>query len=147
MHRSRLPLPAPSKHKKRPLGFYDKALPPLNPRYAHVGSRIDSGPTVAKLRTVTTRQFVRRKEETFARVTTSQLAALTAEYGCCSGEGEQEGGDDGELSVMSNGGSRVVVVTHDPTRNAPVYDKPYLLLDVRPEPEVFAKTRLVEGVC
>lgn len=154
MHRSsRLPLVSASKHKKRPLGFYDKALPPPNPRYAHVGSRIDSGPTVAKLRTITARQFVRRKEETFARVTPGQLAALAAEYGCgydggCCGSASEPGEQEGD-GCVSSGGSSVVVVTHDPTRNAPAYDKPYLLVDVRPdEPEEASeKTRLVECAC
>ena len=152
MHRARLPpssssLSGSSKHKKRPLGFYEKALPPRNPRYAHVASRIDSGPTVAKVRTVTTRQFVKRKAEAFARVTPSQLAALAAEYAEEGGgweENEEE--DDAALAPSAVGSSSVVVVTHDPTREAPAYDKPFLLLDARPEAEAFERTRLVEGV-
>lgn len=134
-----------SKQKKRPLGFYEKALPPPNPRYAHVASRIDSGPTVAKLRVVTTRQFVKRKAEAFARVTPGQLAALAAEYADEIGGGgggviwEEE--EDGE----AGGDGSAVVVTYEPTREAPAYERPYLLLDVRTEPGAFERTRLVEG--
>lgn len=141
---------AKHKHtKRRPLGFYEKALPPPNPRYAHVASRIDSGPTVAKLRTITTRQFVRRRNEAFARVAPWQLGALVAEYG-------KEGGSCGtipeEESTEGDGvpycsGDKSVIVTHDPTREAPLYEKPYLLLDVRPEGEAFERARLVDGAC
>lgn len=146
---------AKHKSKRQPLGFYEKALPPPNPRYAHVPSRIDSGPTVAKLRTVTTRQFVRRRNEAFARVTPWQLGALAAEYGeggewgaarGCGTILEEEEQEEGHDAPPCCSG-RSVIVTHDPTREAPLYEKPYLLLDVRPEGEAFERARLVDGAC
>lgn len=144
---------AAAKHKhtkRRPLGFYEKALSPPNPRFAHVASRIDSGPTVAKVRTITTRQFVRRRNEAFARVAPRQLGALAAEYGeeggSCGAIMEEEEGTEGD-DVPCCGGGRSVIVTHDPTREAPLYEKPYLLLDVRAEGEAFERARLVDGAC
>lgn len=143
---------AAAKHtKRRPLGFYEKALPPPNPRFAHVKSKIDSGATVAKLRTITMRQFVRRRNEAFARVAPLQLGALAAEYGeeggSCETILEEDGANTEGDDVPCCSGGRSVIVTHDPTREAPVYEKPYLLLDVRPEGEAFERARLIDGAC
>lgn len=139
MHRARQ-LSSSASSKKRPLGFYEKALPPPNPRYAHVPSRIDSGPTVHKLRTVTTRQFVRRRDEAFARVTPFQLAALAAEYADGGDEEEESGHDALPFSSASS-----MIVTYDPARESPVYNKPYLLMDVRSDLDAFERARLVDG--
>ena len=102
-------------------------LPPLPPRthqqYQHVGSKINSGPTVDKVKVVTLQQYVRRRQEVFCRVNPGQLRALLLEY-----DDEIRAQD----AVEEAGGPGPLVVTHGSLDDA-VYEKPFLLLDVRGE--------------
>jgi len=102
-------------------------LPPLPARthqqYQHVGSKINSGPTVDKVKVVTLQQYVRRRQEAFCRVNPGQLRALLLEY-----DDEMRAQD----AVEEAGGPGPLVVTHGSLDDA-VYEKPFLLLDVRGE--------------
>jgi hypothetical protein len=89
-----------------------------------VGSKIDSGPTVDKVKVVTLQQYVRRRQEGFCRVNPGQLRALLLEY-----DDEMRAQDVLEEEV---GGPGPLVVTHGSLDEA-VYEKPFLLLDVRDE--------------
>ena len=73
--------------------FYSKRTPPKkgglgplerrvkqNPRYATVGSVINSGTTVHKVRNVSTTEFLKRRSELFRRVSGSMLRELFDEY-------------------------------------------------------------------
>lgn len=104
-------------------------LPPLPPRtqrqYHHVRSKINSGPTINKVKVVTFAQYVRRRQETFCRVNPGQLRALLLEY-----DDEMRTQD----ALEEAEGCGPLVVTHGSLDDA-VYEKPFLLLDVRDEGE------------
>ena len=64
--------------KKGP-ALMDRKVKP-NARYAAVGSVINSGSTVDKLRLVSTTEHLRRRDELFRRVSPSMIAELFDEY-------------------------------------------------------------------
>jgi hypothetical protein len=88
-----------------------------------VGSKINSGPTINKVKVVTLAQYVRRRQETFCRVNPGQLRALLLEY-------DDEMRTEDALEEAEGCGP--LVVTHGSLDDA-VYEKPFLLLDVRDE--------------
>ncbi|CAM9255131.1 unnamed protein product, partial [Discosporangium mesarthrocarpum] len=117
----------------------DKRVP-LNPRYASVQSKVKTGMTVDKLKFVTTREHLRRRDEPYYRITPSQLQELFAEYEQDSREEVQDFRDHRD---PDHHGPRVVV--HD-SEAEPEYEKPYLILDLR-TPAEFEKTHIVQARC
>ena len=119
-----------------------KGLNPLdrkvktNPKYGHVVGKLNTGLTVDKLKNLSVREYAKRRDEIFYRVNKRQLNELFGEY-----EQDEEyfGGHGGE--EVGRGGPRIVTHTELAT---PAYDKPYLLLDVRPAEE-FAAGHLLQA--
>ena len=109
----------------------DKKVP-INKKYANVQAKLDTGVTVDKIKYVTAREYSRRREEIFYRITTKQLYELYNEYEADERETLAEAFGDG------HGGPRIVSHTE---MAQPTYDRPYLILDVR-EPEDFRKSHL-----
>ena len=98
-----------------------------NKKYAHIGSRISSGPTQNKVKYLTNQQVLRRRDEVFLRISKDELAELFEEY---------EKHDDDE-HVESNAclgddenGPRVCTYNEESEAS---YERPYLALDVRNE--------------
>eukprot|EP00752_Nemacystus_decipiens_P008894 g7939.t1 len=115
----------------------DKRVP-RNPRYANVKSKVETGMTVDKLTFVTTRQHLRRREEPYFRLTPSQLGELLSEYE----QDQQEGVHDFRVHIdPDHHGPKVV--EHEPDAR-PTYDRPYLILDVRP-PEDYRGCHVVQA--
>jgi len=56
----------------------DRKLHP-NPRFAHVTGRLDTGSTVPKVKLLSARAYLKRKDESFYRISAVQLADLLSE--------------------------------------------------------------------
>lgn len=54
--------------------------PPRSTKYSDVKSRVDTGSTIQKLKSVTSRQVNKRRDETFFRITCKELSDLLSEY-------------------------------------------------------------------
>lgn len=94
---------------------------PKNEKYSGVKGTLDTGMTVAKVKFVTAREYSQRRDEIFYRLTKGQLHSLLNEY-------ERE-----EFETIRDSGKAddsVRIVTYSESEE-PVYDKPYLILDVR----------------
>lgn len=113
------------------IAYMDKKVP-KSIKYANVQSKLDTGVTVDKVKYVTAREYSRRREEIFYRITTKQLYELYNEYEGDERETLAEAFGDGI------GGPRIV--SHNEMAQ-PTYDRPYLILDVR-EPEHYRKSHL-----
>lgn len=106
-----------------------------NPRYATVGSVINSGTTVHKVRSVSTTEFLKRRNELFRRVSGSMLRELFDEYEPAGHEDafhltpRKLGDGIGSLTASPSPAPRVVVHAADDTEEAVAL--PMLLLDVR----------------
>ncbi|KAJ1405921.1 Rhodanese-like domain-containing protein [Ochromonadaceae sp. CCMP2298] len=92
---------------------------PKSEKYAHVRGTIDTGMTVDKVKFVTAREYSKRRDEIFFRITKQQLYQLLAEY-----EGEEF------ECIQETSNNRLKIVSYTEF-SEPVYEKPYLLLDVR----------------
>ena len=95
--------------------------------------------TVAKVKHMSSRKFLNRKNELFTRLTPSNLHELLLEY-------EHDACEDASTAARfgvgaSDGGPRIV---EHQAEAAPVYDRPYLLLDVRPYAE-YRKCHLMQA--
>ncbi len=97
---------------------------PKSDKYDHVQGRLDTGLTVAKVRTISASEYARRRDEVFFRITPAQLFELFCEY-----ENEDEENIDGP-AFSSSGSGAPRIVTYSDT-SAADYSKPYLILDVR----------------
>lgn len=120
--------------KKSPvksIPFMDKKVP-KNSKYANVQAKLDTGVTVDKIKYVTAREYSRRREEIFYRITTKQLYELYNEY-----EGDER---ETLAEAFGDGMNGPRIVSHTEMAQ-PTYDRPYLILDVR-EPEDFRKSHL-----
>eukprot|EP00644_Phytophthora_capsici_P018409 jgi/Phyca11/47641/gw1.91.68.1 len=135
-------------HRAKPkaaLTIMEKRIP-QNPKYKNTQSKIDSGSTVNKLRLISNKEFLKRRDETFRRITSRCLAELFSEYED-TGSSQPEmiarmvQGTDGEFTmerVPANGenqencGPRIV--SYDAEENED-YDPPYLVLDTRTKEE------------
>ncbi len=106
---------------------------PKSEKYAHVRSVLDTGLTVDKVKTVTAREFAKRRGEIFFRLTASQLYELYREYE----QDEYESIKDSATGV----GGRIVTYNEE---DEPTYNKPYLILDVR-EADVFRRSHLLQA--
>ena len=94
---------------------------PRNEKYANVKGTLDTGITVDKVKFVTAREYSHRRDEIFYRITKGQLHELLREY------------ERDEFETIRDSGKMddsVRIVTYSETAE-PLYDKPYLILDVR----------------
>lgn len=113
------------------LSTMDRRIP-KSEKYAHIRSTLDTGLTVDKVRNVTAREFSKRRDEIYYRITKHQLQELFAEY-------EQD--DEEHFDNHRSGGLNIV--SHSEYA-APSYDKPYLILDSR-EPELFESCHILQA--
>lgn len=107
---------------------------PKNERYANVKATIDTGMTVDKVKFVTAREYSKRRDEIFFRITKHQLYELYSAY-------EQD--EFESISETAKAGEDVRVVTYSEA-SEPEYSKPYLILDVR-EPQDFNVYHLLQA--
>jgi len=125
---------------KKELGVLDRK-PPSNPKYKNVVGKLNTGMTVDKLKGITAREYVKRRDEIHYRINKRQLFELYDEYERADEEnfadsdymGGGRGGGGGGGGGGEEGGrhSPPRIVTHSELA-LPAYEKPYLLLDVRP---------------
>ncbi|KAF1323942.1 hypothetical protein FI667_g10209, partial [Globisporangium splendens] len=128
---------------------------PQNPKYKSLQSKIDTGAAANKVRLISTKEFLKRCDETFHRVTCACLAELFNEY---EDGGDSAGGqpemiarmvrkDDGKFVMehvpaednqSSAGGPRIVSYDAEEQEE---YDPPYLILNTRTKEE-FAANRI-----
>jgi len=95
---------------------------PKSEKYSHVQGKLDTGLTVDKVKYVTAREYRKRRDEIFFRISCGQLSDLFSEY---------EGDENENISDSFRGGDgSLKIVTHTDTAEAS-YNKPYLILDVR----------------
>ena len=87
--------------KKNPL----QRRVPKNAKYEQVQSKVNSGCTVSKIKNISTREYLRRRDEMFGRVGPLSLCELLREYEPRGAEGTRL--DAG--SIGDGGGLRVVV--------------------------------------
>lgn len=106
---------------------------PKSEKYAHVRGVLDTGLTVDKVKTVTAREFAKRRGEIFYRLSKNQLYELYREYE----QDEYESIADSATGV----GGRIVTYNEE---DQPTYNKPYLILDVR-EVDIFRRSHLVQA--
>jgi hypothetical protein len=109
-----------------------------NPRFAHVAGRLDTGSTVPKVKLLSARAYLKRKDESFYRISAAQLAELLAEQqekqlpspphgGGSTADGPSSGGGP-QLSPVK--GYQPVLVQYAET-DTPTNEQPYLVVDVR----------------
>ena len=101
----------------------------LRKKYAHVQGVLDSGPTMAKQRTLSSSEYVRRRDEVNYRITRGQLADLFNEY--ITQEYESIGETLTDHDKMNTSGSPKII-SHDRYQDEQEYEIPYLILDGRP---------------
>ncbi|RHY74961.1 hypothetical protein DYB30_004485 [Aphanomyces astaci] len=138
---------------KAAMTIMEKRLP-QNPKYKDTQSKLDTGSTVNNVRLICTKEFLKRRDETFRRVTPRCLAELFAEYED-TGKGDAAAPEmvarmvknaDGEFVMerqvsddnQEHAGPRVVSYDAEEGEN---YDVPYLILDTRPR-EDFTENRI-----
>ncbi|CAM9504832.1 unnamed protein product [Chrysoparadoxa australica] len=117
-----------SQASSRPLTVLEKRIP-RNPKYAKVRSKVNSGMTVDKATYVTARTYLRRRDEQFCRVTPGQMEELFLEY-----EQDQSEGIIDNKAHRDPDNHGPIIVEHSEGAE-PVYDRPYLILDVRTQAE------------
>ena len=127
-----LPLLMHKRKPPKPIPFFDRAVP-VSSRYAHVKATLDTGNTVAKVKTVGAKEISRRRDETFFRIGRVQLAQLFDEY-----EAEEE---SFQATYSPEAGPTIITYDEEAT---PKWERPYLLLDVR-DPYEFSKGHLYQA--
>ncbi|RLN74245.1 hypothetical protein BBJ28_00000583 [Nothophytophthora sp. Chile5] len=136
---------------KTPLSIMEKRIP-QNPRYKNTQSKVDSGSTVNKVRLISHKEFLKRRDETFRRVTCRCLAELFNEYEDTGSASRPEmvarmvKGANGEFTMErvpasednnseESCGPRIVSYDAEEKED---YDPPYLVLDTRTKEEYAA---------
>lgn len=99
----------------------DRAVP-KNSKFSHIKSSLNTGSNVNKVKTVTSREYAKRRDEIFYRITKKQLTELFEAY-------EPEEFENVNNSEYDSPGGPRIVTHHESER--PFYEKPYLILDVR----------------
>ncbi|OQR98488.1 hypothetical protein ACHHYP_08613 [Achlya hypogyna] len=139
---------------KAALTIMEKKLP-VNPKYKDTQSKLNTGNTVNNVRLISSKEFLKRRDETFRRITPKCLADLFNEYedlgkGCDAASPEMVArmvkNDKGDYVMerhaaddnQAQSGPRVV--SYD-AEEGEEYDAPYLILDTRPR-EDFAENRI-----
>ena len=110
---------------------------PERRRFQHVGSKLDTGATARSVRYLTNSQVLRRRDETFRRISRDDLAELFEEY---------EKVDDERLDTLGlglDGGCGPVIASYAADDNEE-YERPYLVLDVR-DPAAFARCHVLQA--
>mmetsp|Transcript_3254 Transcript_3254/g.5046 ORF Transcript_3254/g.5046 Transcript_3254/m.5046 type:complete len:298 (-) Transcript_3254:30-923(-) len=125
-----------AKKSKPPVSIFEKKLPE-NPKYSHITSKLDTGLTVDKVKYVTTREYLKHRDESHYRVTPFQLSQLLSEYET---DFEQNFKD---IKNCSNFESEPIV-TNLCEESLPEYARPYLILDLR-NPEEFQSYRILQS--
>lgn len=95
----------------------------LGERYSHVNGVLDTGLTIHKKKSLSNTEYIRRREEQFYRITRGQLGDLLEEYEAPDYESIRDTGNNG-----SPEGPKMASYRDD---DEPVYNRPYLVLDVR----------------
>ncbi len=104
----------------------DKRVP-KSKKYEHITGRLNTGLTQAKVKVITVREFSRRRDEIYYRLQPEMLETLYMEY-----EHRDEIGESlGHMGTQGNSGGPTIITHQEMAR--PIYDRPYLLLDVRDE--------------
>ena len=109
---------------------------PKNDKFAHIPGRLDTGPTVAKVKFITAQEFARRRNEIFYRLSKGQLYQLYGEYEATDRESMSECHEYGESSSPK-------IVTYSEDAEA-LNSKPYLIFDVR-EPSEYRRCHLLHA--
>ena len=108
------------------MGVMDRKVP-RSEKYANVQGKLDTGMNINKVHVITAREFARRRNEIYYRVSSKQLFELLSEYEA----GEDENVNDSSFdSGGGRGGGGPRIVTYSETAE-PEYDRPYLILDCR----------------
>ena len=110
---------------------------PERRRFQHVGSKLDTGATARSVRYLTNSQVLRRRDETFRRISRDDRLQLFEEY---------EKVDDERLDTLGlglDGGCGPVIASYAADDNEE-YERPYLVLDVR-DPAAFARMPRAAG--
>ena len=108
---------------------------PKSDKYSHVTGKLDTGLTVDKVKFVTAREFSKRRDEIFFRINRNNLYELFIEYEADEYESMSDsfrGGDD-----------NLKIVTYNESSNS-IYEKPYLILDVR-DTEAFNTCHILQA--
>eukprot|EP00598_Pedospumella_elongata_P000775 CAMPEP_0184969446 /NCGR_PEP_ID=MMETSP1098-20130426/2191_1 /TAXON_ID=89044 /ORGANISM="Spumella elongata, Strain CCAP 955/1" /LENGTH=331 /DNA_ID=CAMNT_0027491207 /DNA_START=130 /DNA_END=1125 /DNA_ORIENTATION=+ len=92
---------------------------PKNDKYSHIRGTLDTGLTVEKVKFITAREYSKRRDEIFYRINKNQLFELLNEYEV-----------DEYESIAETTNNSLKIVSYSETAG-PVYEKPYLILDVR----------------
>lgn len=98
----------------------DKKVP-RNKKYENIGSKLDTGMTINKVKFISNSEYSRKRDEIFFRLTKTQLYELYREY-------EADEYEDIAEVDASYGGPRIITYSES---ERPVYEKPYLILDIR----------------
>jgi centrosomal protein CEP41 len=107
---------------------------PKSNKYSHISGVLNTGLTIDKVKAVTAREYAKRRDEIFFRITKTQLYELYNEY---------EADEYETISETGRGAHNVHIVTYSEDQK-PVYEKPYLLLDMR-EIEEFQICHLLQA--
>lgn len=94
---------------------------PKSEKYSHVQGVLDTGMTINKVKYVTAREYSKRRDEIFFRISRSQLYELYIEY-------EQDEFESISETTRTDNQPRIVTYSE---AEKPLYEKPYLILDVR----------------
>eukprot|EP01138_Halocafeteria_seosinensis_P001910 gb/GECG01001956.1/.p1 GENE.gb/GECG01001956.1/~~gb/GECG01001956.1/.p1 ORF type:complete len:285 (+),score=27.77 gb/GECG01001956.1/:1-855(+) len=100
-----------------------------NPRYKHVKSTLDTGPTTKKQHIPTTREVTKRRDEIFERIRPLELYSMIVEY--------EEGQNTG-----TEGGPQIVTIPAAADKDT---SKPFLLVDAR-DKEAYDQCHLMEAI-
>lgn len=92
---------------------------PKSDKYSHIRGTLDTGLTVEKVKFITAREYSKRRDEIFYRINKNQLFELLNEYEV-----------DEYESIAETAHNSLKIVSYSDTAG-PVYEKPYLILDVR----------------
>jgi len=114
---------------------YETRIPEA-PKYAHVTSKLDVGRSVAKVKPLTNRQMLKRRDEIFLRISRDELAELLEEYEKL----DEEHVNDNAKGGYENG-PRICVYEEEAKVE---YERPYLILDVR-TPEEYGDCHMLQA--
>ena len=110
---------------------------PTNPKFAHIGSRLDTGKTINKVKYMSANAYLKRQDEVFFRISANQLGELMGEYDDegNGGNSPQQQQQQQQLQRRAGGGSPNVrggpTIVQYSEEEQPAYDKPFLLVDIR----------------
>lgn len=116
---------------------FEVRVPERSKRFQHVGSKLDTGATARSVRYLSNNEILKRRDETFRRISRDDLAELFEEY---------EKVDDERLDTLGlgmDGGCGPVIASYE-EEDVVDYERPYLVLDVR-DPQAFAACHVLQA--